>query len=90
MAARDLLGQRLLGYLSWRWRRHRVYRHEVLKALRRDLLAARPDHVAITGIWSNIALPAELDQAAVWLHALGPREWISVVAAGPIPDLRHR
>lgn len=79
VAARELLGQRMLGYLSWRWRRHRVYRREVLEALRRDLQAERPDHVAITGDLVNLALPAEFDQAAVWLRALGPPEWISVI-----------
>ena len=79
VAAPALLGQRLLGYLSWRWRRHRVYRPEVLEALRRDLQAERPDHVAITGDLVNIALPAEFDQAAAWLRALGPPQWISVV-----------
>jgi 3',5'-cyclic AMP phosphodiesterase CpdA len=79
VAARELLGQRLLGYLSWRWRRHRVYRPEVLEALQRDLQAERPDHVAITGDLVNIALPAEFDRAAMWLRALGPPQWISVI-----------
>ncbi len=76
---RDLLGKRLFGYLSWRLRRNRVHRQEVLAALRRDLLAIEPDHIAITGDLVNIALPAEFDQAAAWLRALGPPERISVI-----------
>ncbi len=79
VAARDLLGKRLFGYLSWRLRRHRIHRPEVLAALRRDLLATEPDHIAITGDLVNIALPAEFDQAAAWLRALGPPDRISVI-----------
>jgi 3',5'-cyclic AMP phosphodiesterase CpdA len=79
VATRDLLGKRLFGYLSWRLRRYRVHRREVLAALRRDLRAIAPDHIAITGDLVNIALPAEFDQAATWLRALGPPERISVI-----------
>ncbi len=79
VAPRDLLGKRLFGYLSWRWRRHRVYRQEVLEVLRRDLLTIGPDHIAITGDLINIALPAEFGQAAAWLRTLGPPEQISVI-----------
>jgi 3',5'-cyclic AMP phosphodiesterase CpdA len=79
VAPRDLLGKRLFGYLSWRLRRHRIHRQEVLAALRRDLQAIGPDHIAITGDLVNIALPAEFDQAAAWLRALGAPERISVI-----------
>lgn len=76
---RQLLNKRVLGYLSWRTRKQRVHRVEVLDALRRDLRAMAPDHVVITGDLVNLALPAEFVQAAVWLRELGSPDWISVV-----------
>jgi 3',5'-cyclic AMP phosphodiesterase CpdA len=74
-----LLSKRALGYLSWRLRKQRVHRPEVLAALRQDLLASAPDHIAITGDLINLALPSEFVQVAGWLRELGPPERISVV-----------
>ena len=70
---RDLLSKRLLGYLSWRSRKQRIHRIEVLAALERDLRASAPDHVVITGDLVNLGLPAEFVQAAAWLRAPGRR-----------------
>ena len=55
LAPRDLLSKRLLGYLSWRARKQRIHRIEVLAALERDLQASAPDHVVITGDLVNLA-----------------------------------
>ena len=74
-----LLSKRALGYLSWRVRKQRVHRPEVLAALRQDLLASAPDHIAITGDLVNLGLPAEFVRAGQWLRELGPPERISVV-----------
>jgi 3',5'-cyclic AMP phosphodiesterase CpdA len=74
-----LLSKRALGYLSWRLRKERIHRSEVLAALRQDLLASAPDHIAITGDLVNLALPTEFVQVAAWLRTLGPPERISVV-----------
>jgi 3',5'-cyclic AMP phosphodiesterase CpdA len=79
VALRALAGKRLLGWLSWRTGRERTHRPEVLDALVRDLHAARPDHVVITGDLVNLALPEEFALAAAWLEALGPPAWVSVV-----------
>jgi 3',5'-cyclic AMP phosphodiesterase CpdA len=76
---RQLANKRLLGWLSWRLRRHREHLGAVLDALVRDLHAVRPDHVAITGDLVNLALPAEFADAAAWLARLGPPEGVSVV-----------
>lgn len=76
---RDLMGKRLLGYLSWWQRRRRVHLREILDAMVRDLRAIGPDHVAITGDLVNIALPEEFRRAAAWLQELGGPEWITVV-----------
>ena len=59
-----LLNKRVFGYLSWRFRRARIHRMEVLDALRRDLIEAAPDHVAVTGDIVNISLPSELHETA--------------------------
>lgn len=76
---RDLLSKRLLGYLSWRSRKQRIHRIEVLAALERDLRTSPPDHVVITGDLVNLGLTAEFVQAGAWLRDLGAPEWISVV-----------
>ena len=76
---RDLMGKRLLGYLSWLQRRRRVHIREILDAMVRDLRAIEPDHVAITGDLVNIALPEEFRQAAAWLRELGRSDWVTVV-----------
>jgi 3',5'-cyclic AMP phosphodiesterase CpdA len=73
------MSKRLLGYLSWRARKERIHRMEVLAALRRDLQASAPDHVVITGDLVNLGLPAEFVQAGAWLRDLGAPEWISVI-----------
>ncbi len=74
-----LLNKRLLGYLSWRVRRHRIHRPEVLAALQRDLRTQAPDHIAVTGDLVNISLPAEFQRAAEWLPGLGPPDRVTVV-----------
>lgn len=76
---RQLANKRLLGYLSWKRRRQHVHRREVLDAVTRDLQRERPDHTVVTGDLTNIALPAEFDQAADWLRELGTPESVSVI-----------
>jgi 3',5'-cyclic AMP phosphodiesterase CpdA len=44
-----------------------------------DLRAARADHVVVTGDFTHLGLPHELEQARQWLQALGPAPAISVV-----------
>lgn len=56
-----------------------MHRPEVLAALAADLAEVAPDHVAITGDLTNIALPGEFEAAARWLESLGGEDWISVV-----------
>lgn len=75
----QLSSKRFLGWLSWKRRRQGIHRREVLDALAQDLVAQAPDHVAVTGDLTNIALPAEFRQAAEWLATLGTADWISVV-----------
>ena len=75
----ELLSKRLSGYLSWRHNRQAMHSREVIDLMVRDIIAAKPDHVAITGDLVNIALEAEFSQAQRWLENFGPSDWISVV-----------
>lgn len=76
---RDLMNKRLFGYLSWRRRRHAIHRPEILAELRSDLAAVAPDHVAVTGDLTNIALPAEFRQTLQWLGELGQPDRITAI-----------
>jgi 3',5'-cyclic AMP phosphodiesterase CpdA len=79
VSARALLDKRILGYLSWRHRRRREHRTEVLDALRADLASRRVAHIAVTGDLTHLGLPHEFRQAASWLERLGAPERITVV-----------
>ena len=79
VGARDLLNKRFFGYLSWKRRRHAIHRPEILTDLRRDLANIAPDHVAITGDLTNIALPQEFEQVLQWLDRLGQPDRITVI-----------
>ena len=76
---RELMDKRILGYLSWRHRRRREHRSDVLDALRADLHAEHPDHFAVTGDLTHIGLPQEFREAADWLARLGPPQDVTVV-----------
>ena len=75
----ELSSKRLLGYLSWRVRRKHVHTPEVLASLTSDLLATRPDHIAVVGDLTNIALPSEFPLALEWLRRLGGPSDVSVI-----------
>jgi 3',5'-cyclic AMP phosphodiesterase CpdA len=75
----ELASKRLLGYLNWVRKRRAVHRRDVLAAIVADLHAAKPDHIAVTGDLVNIALPAEIANAAHWLEALGPPAQVTLV-----------
>lgn len=75
----SLLNKRLLGWLSWTVRRRHTHRPEVLEALIEDVRAQRPDHVAVTGDLTNVALDFEFERASRWLAMLGDPSWVSIV-----------
>ena len=74
-----LLGKRFLGWLSWKLRRSREYRREVVEALFDDLHSEAPDHVAVTGDLINISLESEFEIAGKMLRKLGDPSWVSLV-----------
>ncbi|WP_088347202.1 MULTISPECIES: metallophosphoesterase [Rhodomicrobium] len=69
-ALHELMSKRAFGYVNWQRRRHQ-HRRDVLDRLMADLIAQKPDHVAMTGDLVNIALPEEFRQARAWLDGLG-------------------
>lgn len=77
-APHELLGKRALGYLNWSRRRHQ-HRRDVLDRLVEDMLARRPDHIAMTGDLVNIALPREFLNARHWLDSVGSPDTITVI-----------
>ena len=58
----DFVGQRFLGWLSWRLRRGKTHRAEVLEALLRDLSSIAADQIVVTGDLTNVACEHEFEQ----------------------------
>jgi 3',5'-cyclic AMP phosphodiesterase CpdA len=73
----DFALKRLVGGASWHFRRRHWHLPEVADALRKDIVAARPDHIAFTGDVVNIAAPGEFPRAADWLRPFGPAASLS-------------
>lgn len=76
---RDVVGKRLLGFLSWQMRRRHIHRSGVLDILAEDLQLQGPDHVVVTGDITNISSPAEFPAAASWLAGLGEPSRVSII-----------
>jgi 3',5'-cyclic AMP phosphodiesterase CpdA len=67
----DFVGKRALGALNLIVNRRRKHKMELLEALRLDMRAQAPDHLAMTGDLANISLPGEWRAALAWLDASG-------------------
>lgn len=76
---RQLLNKRLLGYLSWRRKRHSEHSAAVLDAMLEDLRHTRPDHVVVTGDLTHVGLPEEFREARRWLERLGASDRVTVI-----------
>jgi 3',5'-cyclic AMP phosphodiesterase CpdA len=79
LAWRHLNLKRGLGYLNWQRSRKHVHRREILDLVVADMLAHRPDHIAVTGDLCNLGLPAEFEAASAWLASLGSPERVTVI-----------
>ncbi len=75
----DFALKRLIGTLSWNFRRHQWHDPEISQALVADIKAAAPGHVAFTGDLMNISAHAEFIRALGWLRDFGDPAWISFV-----------
>ena len=76
---RDLVSKRLVGYYNWHRSRAHAFSDRVLAALIEDMHAGKPDHIVVTGDLVNIALPAEMVAARVWLAELGAPDTVTVI-----------
>ena len=75
----ELLNKRITGYINWQRRRRFVHERSVLDRLVADLKAQAPDHIAVTGDLTNIALKEEFVRGRQWLDGLGKPENVSVI-----------
>ncbi len=73
----NFAAKRLIGGLSWSLNRYKLHRPEVANALRADIQAANPSHIAFTGDLVNIAARAEFEQGLAWLNDFGNGDLIS-------------
>jgi len=67
----DFLNKRAVGALNIVVNRRRKHKMELLEALGTDLRGQQPDHVALTGDLSNVAIEGEWRQALRWIGATG-------------------
>lgn len=75
----DLLSKRVTGYIHWHNSRKNGGAPAILDRLIADMREHNPDHIAVTGDLTNIALPEEIENARKWLTSLGPVEKVSVI-----------
>lgn len=77
---RLLLNKRLTGYANLRLKRGHAHRPRFVDAIIDDVRALNPDHIAVTGDLTNLALEPEFERARRAIEAMGrdPSE-VSVV-----------
>lgn len=73
------MSKRMLGYVNWHRGRKYVHRREILDLITGDIVAQKPDHIAVTGDLVNLGLPEEFLRAAEWLHHLGPPAKVTAI-----------
>ncbi len=67
----DFAGKRAVGIANLVVNRVRKHKMDLLEDLRRDLRAIAPDHLALTGDLSNVAINGEWRVALAWLDLCG-------------------
>lgn len=67
----DFINKRALGTLNLIVNRTRKHKMQLLEALRLDMRAQAPDHLALTGDLSNVSLPGEWRAALAWIDTCG-------------------
>jgi 3',5'-cyclic AMP phosphodiesterase CpdA len=76
---RELAGKRFTGYINWRRGRHLIHDMAMLERITADLLAQKPDHVALTGDLVNIGLESEFVTAQRYIERVGGADFVSVI-----------
>lgn len=75
----ELTGKRLTGFINWHRKRKFVHDPMVLGRIVAHLKATATEHVAITGDFANIALPAEFPHVREWISSLGPDHDVTTI-----------
>src|SRR5689334_19524566 len=75
----ELIGKRVTGYINWQRKRRFIHDAAALSAIVADVKAQSPDHIAVTGDITNIALAAEYRRGRDWLEQLGSAHDVTVV-----------
>ena len=75
----ELIGKRVTGYINWQRKRRFIHDAAALAAIVADIKAQSPDHIAVTGDITNIALAAEFRRGRDWLEQLGTPHDVTVV-----------
>jgi 3',5'-cyclic AMP phosphodiesterase CpdA len=78
-AWRNFALKRIVGSLSWHFKRKQFHDPSIVARIIADIKASAPDHVALTGDLVNISALAEFPRAANWLKNFGDPAWISFV-----------
>ncbi len=76
---RQLLGKRLLGYLSWHRRRRHQHLPTVLDRVVAEARKVSPDLFLLSGDLTHLGLDSEIAQAARWLETLDAPENVMLV-----------
>jgi 3',5'-cyclic AMP phosphodiesterase CpdA len=75
----ELIGKRITGYINWKRKRSAIHQRPILDALLADLKKQETDHIAVTGDFANIALPAEFDSARTLRRSLGTPDNVTAI-----------
>lgn len=76
---RELRAKQLFSWLRWQGKRRHRQDDRLLTTLGRELQDSAPDHIAITGDFCHLSLPAEFAAARDWLASLGDPQRCSIV-----------
>ena len=75
----DLFSKRITGYINWKQNRAVHMAGGTVGQLVAAMAKQMPDHIAVTGDLTNLALDSEIVNAAAWLGELGNPADVSVV-----------
>ncbi len=76
---RNFSGKRVIGSFSWFLNRKKSHLMTVADAIQASIIAANPDHVALTGDVVNLAAWNEFPKAAEWMSQFGPPDRLTFV-----------
>lgn len=75
----ELMNKRILGYLSWKLNRRHLHSGEVLSRTLDDLATRQPEHLIISGDFTQLGTAGECVETRAWLDGAGRPDYISIV-----------